>query len=180
LNCRGALVIECFNTFPDFALAGEFEFYGEWKDKVKYDARIQPNVVHSLLVVGATLTPSEGDKGGMMLLVQNSSQETPFAIVGYDLLRSMGVDHLLSVTAGLNFETKANNINGNLNAIGSGHMSPDKVGLLCGLDKLFADNRWIFGNKVSKKDDGEIALAAANMKRNFTFVKDPKSTTMFT
>jgi hypothetical protein len=97
-------------------------------------------------VVGATLTPSEEDKGGMIWFVQNSSQETPFAIVGYDLLRPMGVDYLFSIMVGLNSETQANNIDGNPNAIGSGHMSPDSGGLLCGLDELFADNNWVFDN----------------------------------
>jgi hypothetical protein len=52
-------------------------------------------------------------------------------------------------------------------------VSPDSGSFLCGRDELFKDPSWVFDNKaLIAKDEGEIALEAANMKLNFMFIKD--------
>ena len=62
-------------------------------------------VYHSLLVVGVRRTPDD-DMGGIAFLVQDSNAKRPFAVVGLDLLRSMGVCRFLYVMNGLSFWTK--------------------------------------------------------------------------
>jgi hypothetical protein len=103
----GALVIERFKMYPEFvADNNQLIFDGDWNDKEQFSTGDMPVVHHALLVVGASLT----DSGSLKLLVQTSFKHKPFVTLGYDLLRSMGVNRLLAVQPGLSFFTDGNNV----------------------------------------------------------------------
>jgi hypothetical protein len=125
LQSHGALVVESFQVFPEFVdISDQKEFHGDWKDKDKYTPEQMLNTNNTLLVGDASLTGSSDKMGGIALVVQNSSDDTPFVIIGYDLLRSVGVNKLLAVAEGLNFETGAANISGDPSALPVHSASP--------------------------------------------------------
>jgi hypothetical protein len=101
MKMHGALIIEAFKIFPDMiAEDHEVTFGGDFNLKTQFGT--DQNVNHTMLVVGARLTGLEtDDMGGMEFLVQNSCKNKPFLIIGYDLLRSMGVKKLYAIENGL-------------------------------------------------------------------------------
>jgi hypothetical protein len=108
---KGALIIERFKVYPEFVAddSDQLIFHGDWHEKSHFPTGMVPNVNHALLVVGAHLTGSN-KMGGIELLVQNLLWKKPFVTIGYNLLRSIGVDRLLAVQPSLNFSTDNNSV----------------------------------------------------------------------
>jgi hypothetical protein len=108
---HGPLIIEAFKIFPEMMNGKEVKFGGDFKTKGKCGT--DQNINHTMLVVGVSLTCSEIDNmGGMEFLVQNSWEHKPFLIIGYDLLRSMGVNDLLAIESGLRYQANPYNVDG--------------------------------------------------------------------
>jgi len=111
LKKYGALLVEKFLVFPEFAMDnGVLEFSGDWNNKEHYDD-LRP---HALLVVGARLTGDPSTMGGLALLLQNSWKAKPFVVVGYDLLKSMGIEDFIVVNEKLAFSTADCSLEGEL------------------------------------------------------------------
>jgi len=99
----GALLIPNFPIFKEFMEEGVLEYSGDWNAKEKFE---QPQF-HALLLVKARLTGDPNVMGGLALLLQNSWAVKPFVVVGYDLLKSMGITRFAVVNKGLKYEWPA-------------------------------------------------------------------------
>jgi hypothetical protein len=116
----GALIVERFKIFPEFCEnSAQLRFHGNYDDKEHYEES-QCNIYHAVLVVGVRLNESKDGTEGLEFLVQNSWESKPFVIVGFDLLKSMGVDELVAVEEGLGFSSESNSFDNATQVIESG------------------------------------------------------------
>jgi hypothetical protein len=167
----GALIIEAFKIFPDMIAADhEVTFGGDFNLKTQFGT--DQNINYTMLVVGARLTGLETDvMGGMEFLVQTSWKNKPFLIIGYDLLRSMGVTELYAIQNGLSFlaHPPGEGVDGGTITLECG--SPrktlqfednDNSGIEVPAEDFFKNRRWGISNEPrgSKKDEEESVVNA--------------------
>jgi len=127
LEKHSALIIEKFQVFPEFVDSPNLSFDGDFNDKPKYPPSL--NVNHALLIVGVWRTGNPSVMGGLAVMVQNTWWKKPFAVIGYDLLRSMKVDTLLAVEKNLHYETRPYTLSGNVHMTQSGIPPGDSMPL---------------------------------------------------
>jgi hypothetical protein len=108
----GALIIEVFKIFPEMMNGKDIKFGGDFKRKG--ECGTDQNINHTMLVVGVSLTGLDTDDSmqGMEFPVQNSWEHKPFLMIGYDLLRSMGVQELLAIESGLMYQADPYKVDG--------------------------------------------------------------------
>jgi hypothetical protein len=177
LKNKGALLIPNFKPFKEYCNSGDvLEFGGDYNQIMQKDYAKQspPNgglrpteyympLLHANIIVGVRRC-EDSCFGGIQFLVQDSLPHRPFAVVGLDLLHSMGVEVLWYLRSGLAFT--ANNGEFEMDAIADA--------LLTRSGSLSEDSSHAFSpkNTSASNNDWELRL---NRDYYFHKIEDPKT-----
>ncbi|CAB9526686.1 expressed unknown protein [Seminavis robusta] len=101
LSNRGALLVDDFPLFDEYLDAANTVFSGNWNDKKQSDDL--KNRFRAFLIVGVKRT-DDGGMGGVKFFLQDTFPERPFIEVGWDLLKSAGIDRLQAIAPRVTFE----------------------------------------------------------------------------
>ncbi|CAB9516462.1 expressed unknown protein [Seminavis robusta] len=103
LETTGPLVIanyKPFSAYRDQQLVENISFSGDWHELK--GAGDDTTLMHAVLVVGVRLTV-DGSSGGVEFWAQDSMLGRPFIVLGWDLLKSMGVKNMRHIMEGSTF-----------------------------------------------------------------------------